>query len=182
MTPMHGIATLLDAQHNSTVGNLWQKLEEDCDLTGIKLTPIPHFSWHVAEQYNVPRLKDVLEGLAEASSSFTIRTNGLGLFTGDKPIIYIPIVKNERLIHYHRAIWEMVTDIGHGISQLYAPELWMPHITLAYGDVNRERLMCAMERLSFRNFNWEIQVDNVALISQEEGDLETQDLSFKFRL
>ena len=51
----------------------------------------------------------------------------------------------------------------------YTPEQWVPHITLAYRDVSSANLDCVMQGLAFQDFNWEIQVDNLILVAQEQG-------------
>ena len=40
----------------------------------------------------------------------------------------------------------------------------MPHITIGFGDINKENLSHIVWSLAERDFSWEITVDNVALI------------------
>ena len=40
----------------------------------------------------------------------------------------------------------------------------MPHITLAMHDLNSDNLSRIVQRLSTRTFNWQIHIDNIALI------------------
>ena len=49
---MHGLVSLLDPEHYQQVENLWNELEEECGLEGIKVTPYPHFSWLIAEDFD----------------------------------------------------------------------------------------------------------------------------------
>jgi hypothetical protein len=65
---MHGIVTLLDEINTINVQSLWQKLETECGLSGIKVTPIPHFSWQVAEDYELQSLEPFLRKIAYASA------------------------------------------------------------------------------------------------------------------
>jgi len=46
----------------------------------------------------------------------------------------------------------------------YRPEQWIPHITLADGDVLKKLLLDVVRLLSERDFNWEIEVTNLSLI------------------
>ena len=102
---MNGIASLLDEPATSRVNYWWQELEARCGLVGVKTTPLPHFSWQVTEAYDLPLLEIVLHTFARQARPFTIRTSGLGLFTGENPIVYISIVKDESLIHFHSLLW-----------------------------------------------------------------------------
>lgn len=165
---MNGIATLLVEPHKSQVEALWRTLEERCGLIGVRLTPLPHFSYQVVEAYDQACLADVLQDLARASVPFTVRTSGLGIFSGASPILYLALVKDEPLMRFHRLLWEHTLPLATTPSPYYRPELWVPHITLAYGDVDRARLACALETLAFEGYTWEITVQNVVFIGQAD--------------
>jgi 2'-5' RNA ligase len=151
-------------------------------LAGIQITPIPHFSWHVAEGYDLKKVRPALEEIAKISEPFIIRSTGLGLFSGDKPVVFISLVKDVRLLRFHQLVWDKISPAADRPSPYYSPESWMPHITLAHGDLDANRVVCAMEKLAFRSFNWEILVDNIALINQDEGHVGKESLRFKFAM
>jgi 2'-5' RNA ligase len=176
---MNGIASLLDGPATSRVNYLWQELEARCGLDGVKTTPLPHFSWQVTEAYNLPQLEIVLHAFARQARPFVIHTSGLGLFTGENPIVYISIVKDESLIHFHSLLWEQLREIAIHPTLFYAPEQWVPHITLAYNDVTTANLDCVMRYLAFQSFNWEIQIDNLILVAQAEDQFSE---TVKYRL
>src|SRR5947209_8511347 len=55
---------------------------------------------------------------------------------------------------------------------LYIPDEWVPHITLAHGDIDPDKLAEIVRTLSRRNFHWELTVNNLALIydtGKEQG-------------
>ncbi|MGD8456402.1 MAG: 2'-5' RNA ligase family protein [Anaerolineales bacterium] len=165
---MYGIVTLLDDKHTARVEALWEELQKSCGLTCIQMAPLPHFSWHIAEEYDFDRLEDKLAHIAKKTKPFTIHTAGMGLFTGEKPVVYIQIVKDRRLLDLHQHIWEEIQPISSGINLLYAPDQWMPHITLANQDVNDDILPCIFSTLVWRAFTWEIEVNCFALGFQNE--------------
>ncbi|PYS77093.1 MAG: hypothetical protein DMF66_11160, partial [Acidobacteria bacterium] len=41
---------------------------------------------------------------------------------------------------------------------------WAPHITLAQGDIDPDKLAEIVRTLSRRNFHWEITINNLAII------------------
>jgi 2'-5' RNA ligase len=178
---MHAVVTMMDPLHYPLVEDLWRLLEAECGLTGIACTPIPHISWHIATEYDFKRLERVLDGVVEGAAPFTIRTAGLGMFTGSTPVVYIPVIKDMELARFHRLVWESSHPTAIGASSHYAPELWMPHITLAYGDVTASKLSCAVENLAFRSFEWEIRIDHLALVYQFSGQIGKIQNKFPFR-
>lgn len=171
---MHAIVSVIDPEHYARVEILWQELEQQCGLAGVKATPIPHFSWHIAESYDFKTLEASIKRFAGMIRPFNIHTSGLGLFTRENPVLYFPIVRTSLLSKIHQEIWVWAMSLSQKPSPYYAPELWMPHITLAHGDVNLAALNCAVERLAFQVIAWEITIDNLAVVTQAEeavGDL-----------
>ncbi len=178
---MHAIVSLMDEHHYALIEDLWRELEHECGLTGIAFTPIPHFSWHISSEYDFKRLEPALEALAESATRFTVRTSGLGLFTGASPVIYIPVIKDLQLARFHQRVWDQVHPFAVGESSHYAPEVWIPHITIAHGDVDRPKLGCAMQKLAFQAIDWEIQVDHLAIVYQYSGQVGKIQNKFPFK-
>jgi 2'-5' RNA ligase len=168
---MNGIASLLDKSATIRVELLWQELEARCGLVGIKTTPFPHISWQVTDAYDLKHLEKALETFAKQSQPFSVRSTGLGVFTGDHPILFISILKDEPLMRFQSLLWEQTNRIAIRPSPYYSPILWVPHITIAYNDVDQRNLDCAMQYLAFQNFDWEIQIDNLVFIAQTENQV-----------
>ncbi|MDH4035247.1 MAG: 2'-5' RNA ligase family protein, partial [candidate division Zixibacteria bacterium] len=71
----------------------------------------------------------------------------------------------------HKQLWQTVAGACDDLSLLYAPEVWVPHISLAYEDVDRENLRQAMSELAFETYNWRFVVDHIAFIRESEGQV-----------
>lgn len=178
---MHAIVSLLDDHHDAQIEEIWRNLESECGLAGVTLTPLPHFSWHIAAEYDFKNLEAGLATLAARALPFTVRTTGLGLFTGPSPVIYIPLIKDFALAAFHLKIWELADPVAVGPSPHYTPDSWVPHITLAYGDVSPDKLNCALEKVAFRPFDWTIAVDHLAVVYQLGGQVGKLQNKFAFR-
>lgn len=166
---MAGLVSILDETHFALVEELWKNLKTDCGLQGIYVTPLPHFSWQVAESYQWDALEIILHEIASAAQTIQIKTNSLALFTAESPVVYIPVVRTKELSEIHELIWEKLTPISMNSNLYYGPSHWTPHITLAYRDVDMENLSCLMEKLAFHPIYWEIEIDNLTLIDDPEG-------------
>lgn len=174
---MHGVVSLLDPVHTRLVESLWVDLENEFGLSSQYTPRIAHFSYQIAEHYHVKRLGAALERFAQERCPFRVRTTGLGLFTGSSPVLFIPVVRSPELSRLHAALWQTIEDAGSGVSEHYQPESWMPHITLAQGDLDKDTLPKIIRWLSDRDFAWEIVVNNVALIYQSGNEYR---LKFRF--
>ena len=163
---MHGLVSLLDASHYRLVEELWHELERECGLAGVKKTPYPHFSWQIATDYPEPETGLAIRALASQMRPFKVHTDGLGIFTGPNPVVYIPILRSPKLDQLHARLWQQSQASAAGLSLQYNPHKWMPHITLVSGAENSKTLLCGLEMLAFRSFDWEIEVNNISFVSQ----------------
>lgn len=166
---MDGVVTLLPEPFYTQVELMWADLDRDCDVRGILATPVPHFSWHVAREYDREGLKEALQQFCQRTAPFQVQTAGLGIFTGEIPVVYAALVKNRQLMDFHEQVWRISEAHAYGSRTYYAPDAWMPHITLVFQDVCVENLECIGRKLFNRDFYWQFSVNNLALIGQAEG-------------
>jgi 2'-5' RNA ligase len=161
---MDGIVSLLDEEHYKWVEDAWSRLHEEFGLRGIYITPFPHFTYHVAEHYEVAQLEPVLQRFAARQPAFEVQTAGVGIFTGANPTVHIPLVRNPQLTQFHQALWQEIGATGSGVIEYYRPERWLPHITLAHGDVDNVNLPHIIRFLSGHDYYWNIPVNNLTLV------------------
>lgn len=166
---MDGVVTLLPEPIYTQVEEIWSELAQACGVQGINATPVPHFSWHVAERYHEDQLQKTLQELANRSQPFQVHTAGLGVFSRELPIVYIALVKDAGMMEFHKNLHDLLRNLAIGPNKYYHPENWMPHITLVFEDMGYGNISCVMKRLVFRSFEWTFMVDNLALIGQPPG-------------
>jgi 2'-5' RNA ligase len=170
---LHGLVSLLDEKHTRLVKDIWGDLRQDCGLVGIESTPYPHFSWQIAADYRWERVEAVMKEIAAFMDPVTVRTTGLTMFTGESPVLVIPLIRTRALSQFHELVWRKMENVSIGASAHYHPQNWAPHITLANHDLTPANLDCVMQKVAFRDLSWEVGIDNLALISQEEGEVGT---------
>jgi len=168
---MYAVASLLNLTADKQTRDLWRLLENSCGLSGISMTPLPHFSWQAAVDYDASSAQAALKELAEKIGPFNTRTAGLGMFTGQAPVLYLTVVKNERLFKIHKMIWDTLEPFSSNISNFYSTELWIPHITIAYKDLNPTNFSCVVKDLLLVPLDVEILIDNVTLLYHIEDEV-----------
>jgi 2'-5' RNA ligase len=166
---MFAIASLLDTSSDLRTRELWDYLLGQCGLLGIYSTPTPHVTWQVAESYP-EEINDQLERLAKNLAPFYVRVAGLGIFTGNKPVIHLSLVKTSQMMIFHQMIWTVLSRFASSLNEYYSPVRWMPHITIAYRDLTSEKMICALENLAFQTLETEMLVDNISLIYSFESN------------
>lgn len=173
---MQGIVSLLDGVDRERVEQLWEELRWEFGVRGIHSKRFPHFSYHVAEEYDLPSVQAILRALASQTRSFAAQSSGIGIFTRKEPVIYLPVVKTWELAVLHKQIAAAVSSLATGINEYYGEDIWIPHITIAEGDVDLLVLPEIVRRFGERNFRWELRASNFAVIRATE---DVQEVCFR---
>jgi 2'-5' RNA ligase len=145
----------------------------------VLVTPYPHLSYQIAQCYHVDDLEPAVLRIAATVAPFVVETTGLGVFTGARPVLYIPVVRGLALSQFQAALWQALAGAGSGISDYYHPDRWMPHITIGFGDTTATTLAAVVAHLSDRDFSWRMTVTNLAFIQERDG---RQELRFRYDL
>lgn len=159
-----GVCSLLPADVSAQVRGLWEELERDIGLKSGQISPLPHFSYQVARDYDLDVLQDVVGKLAAGARPMRVQTAGLGIFSGASPVLHIPIARSPELARFQIAVWSAASVAATKLDQHYHPASWVPHISLAFGDTTSESIARAVECLAERDLSWDVEVDNLAVI------------------
>ena len=54
-----------------------------------------------------------------------------------------------------------------GASPYYAPDSWLPHITLGIEDVTQSNIGCAVSQLALQSYDWIIPINNLTIVSHQ---------------
>ena len=161
---MQAIVSALDDPHREMIENIWGELKAVFGLQGVIGSTHPHFTYHLAQSYDAASIEPLLAGIARAMPPFAIETHGLGVFRGDETVLYLHLSPSPALATLHARIRDAVNPIATEPNPIYAAATWVPHITLAIGDLTEDLLPLALQFLNRREYNWAIPVTNVCLI------------------
>ncbi len=127
--------------------------------------PFPHCSYHVAEGYDLPRLAEVMRRVAAQTRPFAVGVTGLGAFAAPQPVLYLAVERNAALDALHALLWSELAqpDIARAPMMIYAPPTWVPHITLAMGDLTLDALRTIQARMAGRDLRREVWVSDLTL-------------------
>ncbi|GAB2534618.1 2'-5' RNA ligase family protein [Rufibacter soli] len=171
---MVAIVSLLDAEHSDKLNEITFQLDREFGLKEVQMTPFPHLTWLTVNDGSLHNLQETLGNAAGICCRLQLVTSGLGIFTGSKPVLYIPVVRSGFITRFHRQLHDGVSLICNEIGQHYSPSIWMPHLSLALGDTTPELVAEAFLYLNNRDFNWNIELDNLTLLTKH-GDLFLKD-------
>lgn len=163
-----GIVAVLDSVSQAKVQSLWADFQQHLGGVDLSRNHYPHFSLHVAESYHKATLQESLSSYASKTPPFSIKAAGLGLFTGQIPVLHINLVRDSALTALHEDVFQL--SERHAVESFphYRPENWLPHITLTQGDFTPTDLPKLLAGLLEQDFYWQIRVEALALLHEEQ--------------
>ena len=168
---MYALATLFNFEDQPVFALMWQKLQKKCGLVTANESSFVHLSWQGAQKYQLDLAREHLAEIAARMQAIPIKTAGIGLFTGSKPVLYLAVVKSPAVMHLHASLWDRLHPLSHELNAYYAPQDWVPHITLSYGMLLPADVSCAVAELMFEPLSVELRIDNLALIYLQDGSI-----------
>lgn len=162
---MNAVVALPDEEHTARIAALWDELERDFGVREARShVPWPHLSLQGADEYAVAEVDARLRVLTAEATPITVAADGLGIFAGPQPVLYVPVQRTEALNRIHGELWRRLAPFSRGMSPYYAPERWAAHVTLAQWDIPPERLGAVISRLAARPLAWEMRLVALGLI------------------
>lgn len=171
---MVAVVSLLDAKHSEIVNDIINDLEATFGLRGVKITADPHITWLICEVGKLAELKVYLKRVAGETEIIKVNTTGLGIFPGQHPVIFVPVIRADGLNLIHARLSQGIRAFSEQTVKFYNPEQWVPHISLALRDTTSALLPQIISHLNKKTFNWEIKLNNISIL-ENAGDKFTLD-------
>lgn len=169
---MPGILFLLDELSHARVERLWDQMEREFAIAKGDPGALPHFTVHLAGAYDLEPTRAIVEDVARTRAPFIVPTTGFGVFTGERPILYMPVVRTRVLDDIHAHLYRSLTGHCSEPEPYYAPERWMPHITVGQTDPTPEVLPALLAWLAHQPLSWEVHAAALAIGGETESSVE----------
>ncbi len=176
---MVAVVSLLDAEHSQIVNEIIDDLERIFGLSGVKITADPHITWLICEVEKLAHLKNYLSEIAGQTKSVKVKTTGLGIFPGEHPVIFVPVIRDDGFNQVHAMLYQGIRAFSRHTVNFYNPDQWVPHISLALRDTTPELLPELVTYLNKRTYNWEIELNNISILRNDNNQFR-QDVTYQF--
>jgi len=160
---MSTLALTLHEPDARKVRALWAVLEQRLGLRGVRKVPFPHVTLFGCDGVETPRIQEILEDYSHRTGPIDLSAVGLGIFLKPSPVLYLPVIRTPRLTAIHQHLWHAVGALGAQRFPLYNLERWIPHMTLAQGDLRAEQLPEALNALRDAELELRFQVRNLTI-------------------
>ena len=158
---MIGVVSLLDDEHRLAYDRL--------DTGDVPRLAVPHLSYHLAGAYDWNGVAGGLEEIAAQSRPFDVVANAVAIFESIPAIVYLTVSQPEELRALQQRVFERFSPHARTPDDYYAPQKWVPHITIAAG-IDPEQATKLAQSLRSKKIDWRIRIDNLAFMSVDHGD------------
>ena len=161
---MQAIITAIDDPFREAIEDVWGELKAVFGLKGMAGATRPHFLYQAAERYDTASAGAIIERIARETAPFAIETAGLGIFRGRVTVLAMTLHREGTVAQLHRRIWDELTGCARDVRREYASATWVPHVTLAAGELGDDVPLEALSQfLGRRDYRWSIPVTNLCL-------------------
>lgn len=159
---MIGLVSNLEGESYRDVKKRWTLFDRKYNSRAIQAYSHPHFTFQIAKTPDIRQLKSDFVKLVSGIRSFEIEVEGFRHFRKD--VIYMSVKKTRKLTRIHKLINRFMETRCHDLLELYAPENWIPHITLAQEDLTEDNFERAWREFKGSNIRFKQRIHNICMV------------------
>lgn len=168
MALVPGVISLLDPAATARVENLCEGMSERFGAGRGFPGGIPHITFHLSARDIEPGAIAVVERVASATAPFTLYSSGLGTFAGPGgPILYIGVARAPAATLLADTLAQELARAGYpGTDPYYAPDRWMPHVTIAQQNLQGVDLGALLAWLVVQPLSFELPLTTLSVAKE----------------
>ncbi len=162
---MPGVISLLDPAATRRVEDLLDEMTARFGVGRGFPGGIPHVTFHLSDRDVEPGAIEVVRGVAEATTPFTLFSSGVGSFMAPGgPILYITVARSPSAAALFERLDEELAAGGFGgANPYYTAERWIPHITIAQQNLDGVDMGALLTWLVAQPLAFEVQIAELSI-------------------
>lgn len=172
---MYAIISELDQESNLKFDQLRTDCMAGCELENPVMRWPFHLSWQGAQEYQRLAVEQRVKMIAKMFAPLEIGIDGIGVFTGEEPVLYFTVTRTPTISALNQTLWEALNPLAEGMNPQFSPEEWVPHISLIYGSKKSvSGLSCVIQKLIPMHLGMKVRIDHLSLVyyrGQESGEV-----------
>jgi 2'-5' RNA ligase len=161
---VYAVVSHLSGEAQAEALATWELLERRYGVRAARAAVHPHMTYVVGEGDDPQALSGQLAVIAAATPALTVTLDGMGMFSGPPPVIFLRVVHDAALARAYAQIVEAVRRAGLTLWPHYAPDAWVPHVTLALRDVPPPAVPAILSDLGRRRCRFRTPIDDIRLV------------------
>ena len=159
-----GVLSILEGSLKDEVLNLWERFEIQYDSKGVQTFDYPNISFQGGFCDDLDVLKSSLEKAVRMLKPYNIEIDGIGSFDIPTKVIYLKIVPTDELKVVHDMIKNIIVKCCKKVFEQYSPKFWIPHISIAMGDLTVEAFYQAKKDFKDFEFKRKQKISNINIV------------------
>jgi 2'-5' RNA ligase len=170
---MPGVIAVLDDVHSARVEALWDEMERRFAVPKGYPGALPHITFHLGSHDVDAGAEAVVERVAARTRPLTITTAGLGVFGGSSPVVYLAVARSPEVAALAGDLGaEMEAGGFPSTDPYFAPDKWIPHITIAHRNLAGIALGPVLAWLVEQPLAWEVPLRSLSIARETESSVE----------
>ena len=149
---------------------MWRFFEKEYNSRAIQNFPHPHLSFQGGICQDIKMVDANLKKLSFRMKPFLIRIEGLNTFKDPERVVFLEVLQTRTLSSVHKRIDALLRKYCSQTFQLYSPQNWHPHITLAQGDLTPTNFQKAKKDLKNYHPRYKLKVHNICMVRWYDKD------------
>ena len=160
-----GVVSILEGDAYKETKRMWWLFEKKYNSWAIQNFPHPHLSFQGGICEDIKEIDADLKKLSLRMKPFLIRTEGINTFKKPERVIFWEVVKTKTLQRVHHKIDAFFRKYCSQTFELYSPQNWHPHVTLAHGDLSQGNFQKAKKDLENYHPKYKLKAHNICLVN-----------------
>lgn len=149
---------------------MWQFFEREYDSRAIQNFAHPHLSFQGGICEDIKMIDASLRKLSTKIKPFIIRIEGINTFKEPDRAIFLEVIPTKTLQRIHKNIHALLQKYCSKTFDLYSPQNWHPHVTLACEDLTSNNFKKAKKDLENYHPEYKLKVHNLCLVRWYDKD------------
>ena len=165
-----GVVSVLEGDAYKEAKRMWRLFERDYDSRAIQNFAHPHLSFQGGICEDIRMIDASLEQLSAKIKPFLVWIEGINTFQEPDRAIFMEVVKTGTLQRIHQRIDALLRKYCPQTFELYSPQNWHPHVTLACEDLSPSSFHKAKKDLENYHPRYRLKVHNICLVKWYHKD------------
>jgi 2'-5' RNA ligase len=159
-----GILSILEGALAEESKRLWTLFENTYGSKGVQSFDYPNLTFQGGECPDMAAAQKALVTLSHKLSPFTVTIDGLDYFDTSSKAIFLNVLLTDELRHINQMVNDMLARCCGTVFELYRPEHWRPHITVAMDDLTDDNFTRAWHDLRDYQPHYQQTLSTISLV------------------
>ena len=165
-----GVVSILEGEAYQEIKKMWRLFEKEYDSKAIQNFPHPHLSFQAGISEDLKTIDAKLNILSSEINPFPITLGGIGTFEKPERVIFLSVTRAETIQRIHKKISDLLQKYCLQTFKFYTPSNWLPHVTLAQGDLTLNQFRKAKKDLENYHPHYKLILHNICLVRWYDQD------------